>query len=59
MEVREQRRAKREMLKWMEFSGGREMRTVIRDGKSERRTIDGGVPQGSVLAPNTFRGICE
>ena len=33
---------------------GREMRTVVKDIKSEWRTVENGVPQGSVLAAILF-----
>ena len=40
---------------WMEvYLRGREMRTVVKDEKSERREVKSGVPQGSVLAPIMF-----
>ena len=40
---------------WMEdYLKGREMRTVVKDEKSELRGIKSGVPQGSVLAMIVF-----
>ena len=40
---------------WMEdYLKGREMRTVVKDEKSEWRKMKSGVPQGSVLAPIMF-----
>ena len=46
---------KSRLLKWMEdFLSNREMRTVIKDQKSEWYSVKSGVPQGSVLAPVMF-----
>jgi len=43
------------LLKWMEdYLRDREMRTVIKDQKSEWCRVISGVPQGSVLAPVMF-----
>ena len=43
------------VLNWIEgYLKGREMRTVIRDTKSEWRKVTSRVPQGSVLAPLMF-----
>ena len=40
---------------WMEdYLKEREMRTVVKDEKSECRKVKSGVPQGSVLAPIMF-----
>ena len=39
------------MLKWMEdFLSNREMRTIIKDQKSEWCNVKSRIPQGSVLA---------
>ena len=37
-----------------DYLKGREMRTVVKDEKSEWREVKNGVPQGSVLAPIMF-----
>ena len=37
-----------------DYLKGREMRTVIKEEKSEWREVKSGVPQGSVLAPIMF-----
>ena len=43
------------LLKWMEdFLSNREMRTVIKDQKSEWCSVKSGVSQGSVLSPVMF-----
>ena len=40
---------------WMEdYLKGREMRTVVKDEKSEWKEVKSGVPQGSVLTPIMF-----
>ena len=40
---------------WMEdYLKGREMRTVVKDERSEWRKVKSGIPQGSVLAPIMF-----
>ena len=42
-------------MNWMEdYLKGREMRTVVKDKKSEWREVKNGVPQRSVLAPIMF-----
>ena len=37
-----------------DYLKGREMRTVVKDDKSEWMEVKSGVPQGSVLAPIMF-----
>ena len=46
---------KETLINWMEdYLKGREMRTVVKDEKSEWQAVKSGVPQGSVLTPIIF-----
>ena len=51
---------KRKLKNWMEdYLKRREMRTLIKNEKSEWREVKSGIPQGSILAPMMFFSLCK